>query len=135
MTELTTGAHRAELVPILVAVKKTVSVEKTNRPESRETDKEKVAQTLSQDEGLNQRYSCAAHFRAARKRDTLTGRSRGIPSRSKTIFVDLQAPQIPLQVLLKSVDRERQVLVGILKTSSLSSIEDSSGVKLALCGK
>ena len=52
MAELTTGAHRAELVPILVAVKKNDSVEKTNRPESREIDKEKVAHTLSRDEGL-----------------------------------------------------------------------------------
>ena len=83
----------------------------------------------------NQRYNFATHFRAARKRDTLAGRSRGIPSRSKTIFVDLQPPQIPLQVLLKSVDRQRQVLVSILKTAGLSSIDDSGGVKLALCGK
>ena len=98
MAELTTGGHRAGLVPIL-----------TNRPESRETDKGKVAHTYHEMRDWNQRYNFAAHVRAAHKRDTLAGRSRGIPSRSKTIFVDLQSPQIPLQVLLKSVDRQRQV--------------------------
>ena len=56
MAELTIGAHRAALLAILVAVtKKNDSAEKTNRPESRETDKEKVAHTLSRDEGLEQK--------------------------------------------------------------------------------
>ena len=117
MAELTTGAHRAEFVFILVAVKKEPTQRKTRTALNREKQtKKKWHIPYHEMRDWNQRYNFATHFRAAHKRDTLAGRSRGIPSRRKTIFVDLQSPQIPLQVLLKFVDRQRQVLVSILKT-------------------